>query len=98
MIDQDKYNIAEWLVYNADAVKSMLKPSVDRWLDAKYKLADRPIFALQYETDIKARIKDRIMYIVGEHFPKHTAYDMEEAFQDERILIILDKYYKLEDM
>ena len=93
MTEQQRYDIAEWLCYNHEAVRAMIKPRLLKWLEAKHKMADKPIFALQYEMAIKDKYKDAVLYVVAEHHPKLDMYDIEDAFKDERVLIILDKYY-----
>jgi len=71
--------------------------------ETAYKIAEW----LAYNADaVSARLKERyptagdassrehaLAYIVGEHHPKMTYEDVALAFQDERVRIIMDRYY-----
>lgn len=42
--------------------------------------------------DVSSR-EHALAYIVGEHHPRMTYEDVALAFQDERVRIIMDRYY-----
>lgn len=92
MTDQKVFDIAEWLVYNSDSVTNMLKDDLNHMIDNRNKMADTPIFALQYKTEILNRYEDKIMLKVAENM-KLNYDELALAFADERVRIILDRYY-----
>lgn len=50
----------------------------------------KALFPQANETDSRERA---LAYIVGEHHPKYTYEDIALAFADERVRIIMDRYY-----
>lgn len=92
-VDQKIYDMAEWLVHNYESVKAMLMKDLLRWKEAKKDLADTPAIKMKYNTEINKKYRDAIMRMVADHHKKFDAWDIQIAFEDERINIILDKYY-----
>jgi hypothetical protein len=80
MTGQQIYDLAEWLLYNHESVKSLLKPQLTKALS-------------QMMFDGKIYWENQVMYKVLEYHPKMKLEDIEEAFADERVRIILDRYY-----
>lgn len=77
--DQECFNIAEFLTHNKDYLKQNLTLSYH-----KAKNMDRPT-ACSY-------IEDHIKYQLAEH-TKYTPTDIEHAFCDERVRIVVDKLF-----
>lgn len=80
MTGQEIYDIAEWLLYNHESVKAQLKSQHTKALS-------------QMLRDGKLYFENQVLYKVLEYHPKMKLEDLETAFEDERVRIILDRYY-----
>lgn len=82
--DQSPYRIAEYILYNRLALRSLIAGT---YIKAKTLPSQ----------DAKILVEDRLVYKLAEC----GAFDidkLEAAFADERVRIILDKYYLMDFM
>lgn len=82
MTDQECYNIAEVLTYNKDYLKDSIKL---RYIKAKSMSRDEAIYY----------IEDGLKYKLVEE-TNFSLHDLDEAFQDERVKIVIESYYTKE--
>lgn len=74
LTEQDIFNIAEWIVYNAETLYSKMMQFDD-------------------ETDPETFLYNEAVYHFGKQF---TLEDLNIAFDDEKLLTIIDLYFKRE--
>ena len=99
MNDQYIFDVAEWLLYNAEDINNKLNPVITRWKKARDSLSgESPTFIMKYNADIKYKYEDSVYKEAHQHFKDLSAWDIRIAFEDERVRIILNKYYKLGDL
>lgn len=98
MEEQLAYDLAEWLLHNADALKEKLSQSLARWKNARDTLSgNEPAYIMKYNKDIKAKYTAAIYEEAFQHFKGNSYLELEIAFDDERVQIIYNKYY-MEDL
>lgn len=94
MEEQLAYDLAEWLLHNADALKDKLAPSLLRWKNARDTLSENnSAHVMKYNKDIKAKYATAIYEEAFQHFKDNSFLELVIAFDDERVQIIYNKYY-----
>lgn len=83
MTDKQTFYIAEWLLHNADTLKHEMK---DPFKKAK----------IMKRSDAINYLYDQILYKTKEYNNKFSFEELSKAFSDERVKIIIDKYYMKE--
>ena len=78
----NEYNIAEWLLVNETAVKS----------DVRMRSAYTRAATLNKEEACEC-ILDNLRYVIKEYNKQMDLYDIEAALKDERVAVIVNKYY-----
>jgi len=98
MGDQYIFDVAEWLLYNAKDINTILGPMLDDWKKARDTLSENiPAYKMKYNADIKYKYEETIFRLALQQFEYLSQQDMQMAFEDERTRIILNKYY-MEDL
>lgn len=79
---ENEYSIAEWLLVNEVAVKA----------DVRMRSAYSRAATLDKE-EACGYIIDNLKYIIKEYNKQMDLYDIEAALKDERVTVIVNKYY-----
>jgi CTP synthase (UTP-ammonia lyase) len=77
-----EYKIAEWLLVNEQAVKA----------DVRMRSAYRKAATLNKEEACEF-VLNNLKYIIKEYNKQMDLFDIEAALNDERVAIIVNKYY-----